>query len=171
MKTIIFNKEINITNIKSLIDEIDISLKEELPQVYFSGTGNDIEAETIFIDYISQKTEQNINIELIAFNKLNYGAFNIFYKCSAVKTILPTAIGLIGLPQDKKAIKESMPENKLLAKIAKNDNVEYMKWILLTNLPDKYIRKIKAGKEVYLSNLYLKSLLENYGNILVKWNR
>jgi hypothetical protein len=167
MKPIIFDREFNKQNIKWLMDEISQHLHEHLI-IYFSSWGSDISREKILVNYLNTLNLSNIQISIVAFDKLHGSGFTVFFKTGLKKSVLKTAFGIIRIPHDKKAMSDIRKENRFMYNTLKQENEEYLKWLRPLYFNKTEVRKINGGKDLVITNERLRFFLSEFDNLLIE---
>lgn len=148
MNTTIFNNELTLETVKTLIDEIN-NRKMELAKlnmfssynIYLSGKGECIHARNLLIDYFSFSTGD----VLICFGDISGTLLEVFLKSfSNEKRVLPGTVGLLKLPDET----------------TKDEKQMFMHWFRIIDFPSTYDRKLKKG--ITLDYLYLQTILKNH---------
>lgn len=168
MKPIVFNKELTNENIIALMEEIyDTVTTGSI--IYFSGCGKNVAGEKMLVNFINNLVDRvNYQSEIIAYDKLHNSAFTIFFKVNLPKKVLNTATGLIQLPQDIVAMKDTRKESRFMYDTYKKDNENFIKWILPLYFNKTEARKIRTGKPLYRDSATLKDICMNYANLLIE---
>ena len=163
MNSIYFIGEITNTSTQDFIKQFN-SIDKTIPfNIYINSEGGDIAHADVIIDLINQYSEL---ITLTAVGQISSAAFNIFFFTNCKKQVLPQTIGMchsswtsVYFNETGKPITEF---DKLVVqemKRAQSVNLDKLKDLGLT--PTE-LKKVKAGKDCYFTDIRLKELLE-YG--------
>lgn len=144
------------------MEAINEARKEGFVKLYFGGYGVNISGEKMLINYLNDLSDSNVQLELIAVDRLFESAFNVFFRYNSnLKKILNTAFGMVRLPQDKEGLKEIRKEDRFKYDMGVKDNNNYIKWLEPIVFTQVEIRRLRSGKPLYFDNNRLMTIFNN----------
>jgi hypothetical protein len=160
MIELVFYGSISDDTIRDLIEDIEDANGDQVI-LYFASPGGGIGATNVFIDYINNKCESEI--EFVGFEELGSAAFSMFFQLNCKKRLLPYTTGFFHKYRIKFPwwdVKRKITMNKYKVICEKESNEALYKFYKdEIGLSEHHLKEFSKGKDVVITCSEFNNLL------------